>query len=61
MIIIIIISLMINFDNLNTMILLGDQIKAINPVVAYYLKYYAIKKVLTYVNNDFKIPNYKVI
>lgn len=51
---------MINFDYLNTMILLGDQIKLINPPIAYYIKYFAIKKVLAYSNSNFKIPNYLV-
>lgn len=52
---------MINFDYLNTMLLLGDQIKPINPVMSYYIKYYAIKKVLNFVNSNFRIPNFTVI
>lgn len=28
--------------------------------MAYYIKYFAIKKVLTYINSNFKVPNFIV-
>ncbi|CAD8085801.1 unnamed protein product [Paramecium sonneborni] len=43
------------------MLLLGDQIKQINPPMAYYIKYFAIKKVLSYINSNFKVPNFIIL
>ncbi|CAD8085079.1 unnamed protein product [Paramecium sonneborni] len=43
------------------MLLLGDQIRQINPPMAYYIKYFAIKKVLSYINSKFQVPNFIII
>ncbi|KAM3130593.1 hypothetical protein pb186bvf_017290 [Paramecium bursaria] len=52
---------MINFESINTIIILSEKIKPLNITVSFYFKVFAIKRVLQYINTVFKIPNFKQI
>lgn len=40
------------------MLLLGDLIKRLNPIIAYYIKHYTLKQILSIAQSNCKIENY---